>query len=173
MARPKPRSRRPEENIVRRRIRYELRAQNLSHRKLAREMAKVGQPVSPSWVSKVLAHDHPQNLTVNELGALMEVLGIRVEDMLSERSEDLSAKANLVLAALSDAKKKLGDGGSALEEAIGDAASLIEEGQDFSERATDVIADYERATDALVDMYLDAVDQAYGIDMLVDGKYPS
>jgi len=87
-----------------------------------------------------------------------------------ERDEYLTDKANHLLAELTAAKEALVEDTRRFEEAIGRARTLLVDEPNFPYPATDVVAAYQTATEDLTRFYLDAVDQAYSIDLATARK---
>jgi transcriptional regulator with XRE-family HTH domain len=160
-------SRRFDENVVARRIGWELADREWTYQELATRMATVSCPMDQSAIHKIIKKG--RRITVNELVAFSEVLGVPINELLGPLETELGRRQDELLKALDKHRKAYVSATNPMVETINEIAKFMLKTGYFSPRLLNALADQERSMVNLVDVALEAEDALRGADL---GEFP-
>ena len=160
-------SRRFDENVVARRIGWELTQRDWTYAELATRMAKVNCPLDQSAIHKIIKKG--RRITVNELVAFSEVLDLSITELLVPLEDALSRRQNELLEELNSQAQAYRAAREPMIETIRKIAALMMQTGYFNPRLMEALALEERATRNLIDVGLEAQEALTGTDL---GEYP-
>jgi hypothetical protein len=160
-------SRRFDENVVARRIGWELADREWTYQELATRMATVSCPMDQSAIHKIIKKG--RRITVNELVAFSEVLDLSITELLVPLEDALSRRQNELLEELNSQAQAYTAAGEPMIETIRKIAALMMQTGYFNPRLMEALAWEERARVNLIDVALEAQAALTGTDL---GEFP-
>ena len=160
-------SRRVDENVLARRIGWELAQREWTYQELATRMAAATCPMDQSAIHKIIKKG--RRITVNELVAFSEVLDLSIAELLVPLEDALSRRQNELLTELHESRKSYVSAARSVEETIREIALLMNQTGFFTPRLLNALAAQENSMVNLIDIAFEASDALVGTDL---GEFP-